>query len=162
MERRCETFVLLLEDRNKSRPEGVCVGGGLFLSCSLIFPKIDGLVSIVLSRFITFLWFSVELAVWLFLMTIWFGVDLSNDVPPGVASRLKYFAVLMRRRTFLTLLDSVSVFSVLNLSQPLVWFPIGRTFGIYGRVQAHFLRAIRLLSWLQSRTPLSTFFLHDV
>ena len=51
------------EDRNKSRPEGVCVGGGLFLSCSLIFPKIDGLVSIVLSDLSLSFWFSVELAV---------------------------------------------------------------------------------------------------
>ena len=53
----------LLEDRNKSRPEGVCVGGGLFLSCSLIFPKIDGLVSIVLSDLSLSFLFSVELAV---------------------------------------------------------------------------------------------------
>ena len=52
----------LLEDRNKSRPEGVCVGDGLFLSCSLAFEKIDGLVFIAPSDSSLLLWFSVELA----------------------------------------------------------------------------------------------------
>ena len=48
----------------------------------------------------------------------------SNDVPPGVASRLRYFAVLMRRRTFLTLLDSVSVFS--SVLKPLAALSLAR------------------------------------